>query len=182
MHCPGCGETVQAEVSYCRHCGANIEADPSGIDSGTQEPIGETGSTDVGVLSVLVALFFVYGGVQRLWWSIGFNIPDYLLLAVIYLVVGWVATGSAVYGIHSKELGAKLLSAGSIVFGAIVWIAALYYWISGNFLGGTPTDIFNAIVFGLTGIVLYIIGGAVGRLFVKRGVLDSEAIEDIQAE
>lgn len=135
----------------------------------------QSGSTVLGVLGAILAIFFLYAAAQRLIWSLGGGlVREYLLLAIVYLIIGVLSVGIAVYGLSSKQTGAQLLSAGSILVGAILWAVAAYYWVRGFFFGGTETDIFVALSFGAGGLVLFVIGGVLAKTFEKRGLIESD--------
>lgn len=138
--------------------------------SETTKSGNESGSTILGALSTILALFFIYSGATRLWWWYSFNSPDYLLLGLTYTIIGLVAIGAASYGLISKQTGAQTVMVCTFGGGALVFLAALYFWITGNFLGGTSDDVFNALALGLAGIVLFVIGGVLGGVFKRKGI------------
>lgn len=138
------------------------------------EKSDESGSTIIGLISGLIALFFLYGAVQRLWWSLEFGMTDYLLLGLTYAIVGMIAVGVSIYGLSSRKGGAKFLSSGMMLISSIFWLAALYYWTRGMFLGGTEYDIFNALSFAFGGIILFVVGFISAKAFKKRGIISTE--------
>lgn len=144
--------------------------------------ISESGSTVVGGVSALLTVFFLYAAVQRLWWSLSFGQSDYLLYGLTYFIAGIIAIGGVVYGLSSRKAGAEVLSTGTVMIGAVIWIIALYYWLTGFFLGGTQTDIFNALSFGLAGVILYAIGYVSEKTFTKRGIIEDGSIVDTNTQ
>ena len=131
-----------------------------------------SGSTVLGVGSAVVALFFVYMALTRLWWALGLGVADDLLLGLTYLVIAVVFSGGAVYGIVSKEAGVETVGSGSIFIGGLLFLIALYYWIQGRILNGSTLEIFNALGLMLGGVVLFVVGFFSLYLGRKLGVIE----------
>lgn len=138
----------------------------------------ESGSTLLGVFGLILSLFFFYMGVTRLRWRFMFDQPDYLTLGLTYIVLGMIFAGLAGYGLLSKRRGIQISGIGSVIVGGVSWLAAAYFFIQGQFLGGTVNDIFNGLTLAFGGIVLYVVGFGSGYYGKKRGLIEQDSSED----
>lgn len=168
-YCPDCSTEHENEASVCSECGESLSTQST-----------ESGSTIIGIIGLLIALFFFYMAVTRMWWWFSFDASDYLILGLTYVVLGLIFAGVAGYGLSSRQRGVSIMGTGSLVISTTLWIAALYYWIQGQFLGGTADDIFNALGLGLGGAITLIIG--FGSLYIgqKRGIIEPESGEEAE--
>lgn len=165
MYCRSCGEEIPDSSSYCTQCGDAVD----------ESPDKESGSTILGLIVALVALFFFYIGIQRVWWSLSLGLREYLTFGLIYIIIGWVATCGATYGLVSRRTWAKVVDGTSAV-SAVMWLFAAYYWITGYYIERSPVDTFNALNFGLAGIILLAVGLTASWALTRRGLLgDSQA-------
>ena len=135
----------------------------------------ESGSTILGIVGLIGSLFFLYAGVTRLWRRFALNQPDYLILGLTYLVLGMVLAGVAGYGLVSKKRGIQITGNGSVIIGGMSWLAAAYFFIQGQFLGGTVDDVFNGLALALGGVVLYALGFGADYYGEKRGLIESDS-------
>ena len=135
----------------------------------------ESGSTLLGIIGLIGSLFFLYAGVTRLLRRFALNQPDYLILGLTYIVIGMVLAGVAGYGLVTKKSGIQITGNGSVIIGGISWLAAAYFFIQGQFLGGTVDDVFNGLALALGGIVLYALGFGTDYYGKKRGIIENDS-------
>ena len=151
-------------------------------ETNTQQGVGEetdeSGSTIIGIISVLVALFFLYAGIQRVWWSLSLEVQEYLVFGLLYVLIGVIAVGGSVYGLISKKRGARVLVVGLLLTGAGSFALASYYWFTGMVMDGTVSDVFNAVTLSVFGIGYFVVGFTAGWIFERIGIDYSESDTD----
>lgn len=135
----------------------------------------ESGSTIIGVVGLILSLFFLYSGLIRLWRRFAFDIPDYLLLGLFYLMLGLIFAGVAGYGLISRSTGAKISGVGSTIVASLLWLLGAYFMFKGQILNGTADDVFNALALWLGGLVLNIVGFGVIYLARKQGIIENSS-------
>lgn len=77
----------------------------------------------------------------------------YLFSWCIYLVIDLLLLGGSAYGLSSGNRADKIFGVGGFAIGLPSFFAALYYWTVGFFGSGGAMEIYNAIVFFLTGAI-----------------------------
>jgi len=143
---------------------------------------GESGSTIIGIISSILAVIFLYTGLQRVWWTYILNVPNYLLYGLTYLLIASIAIGGAGYGLLSKKAGSRALIAISSLFGTFSFAGAAYFWFIGMVLDGTEQDVFYALLLSLGGITLLAIAGITSRIAERRGLTSSQEDQKEAAE
>ena len=147
----------------------------------TQEktsPQAESGSTIIGVLGGLAALFFLYAGGQRIWWAFGLNAHDYVIYGIAYLLFASISIGGAFYGLSSKEKGVKNLALVSGLFGSVSFLGSSYFWYTGMVMDGGTTDVFYALSLSFGGVIFLVTSGITTWLGQRRGIISSDENQD----
>lgn len=188
-YCPHCGTAYAEADRFCGECGAEItekeappgdgpsessanrDRDDTPTDAGgdTPERAASAGSTSLtrkvfGVISGLIVAFWGLLILRQLgqWSATGDGY--YLVSSGMFVVIVVLLWAGVAWGFFRGERAKQVFGGVAALVGMLCFLASLYFWVTGRVIGNDVNAIVSALVWGFTGIVVYVTGFVIPKL------------------